>query len=472
MKASLFRLGALGLVAILAACASPTSDTGGSNNTPATKTLASIAVSPTSVTFTLGGTVSRTVAVTGTYSDGSKASITDATFTSADLTKVTVATAAGVTTVTGIAATSSAVLVTATKEGKTASVSVTVNPAVVAPSGVVATFDEATAPTLADFGGNASSISADPANSSNKVLKIVKSSTAETWAGTTLSTGYNASIPQLLVTSADTKLTLRVYSPAIGVKIKVKAEDADNGAKSHETDQLTTVSDAWETLTFDFSAPSAGTNAFNTTDTYNKLSVFADFGVTPSATETFYIDDVTFLGSLGSALSPPTTGLATPAADAGSPSVASNAVLVVYSSHNDGTNYVPAAAIAYQNWWNGGNPSSFATGTTSVIKLGNMGSGGSTGLALTPHLDVSSHHTFHADVWVDSGKKVQFKIVTTSGGELVVDLDVSSSSQAWKSLEVDLSTTAIAAGLTEVQQIGIINADTCPNTYLDNIYFH
>jgi len=59
---------------------------------------------------------------------------------------------------------------------------------------------------------------------------------------------------------------------------------------------VTTVADAWETLTFDFANQVAGTAALNPAYTYNKVSIFFDFGTTGAAGGggTFYFDDVAF----------------------------------------------------------------------------------------------------------------------------------------------------------------------------------
>jgi hypothetical protein len=64
-----------------------------------------------------------------------------------------------------------------------------------------------------------------------------------------------------------------------------------------ETDAVTTTSNAWETLTFDFLANSSGTAAFDAARTYNKASIFFNFGVTGAVAgaKTYYFDDLTLL---------------------------------------------------------------------------------------------------------------------------------------------------------------------------------
>ena len=144
--------------------------------------------------------------------------------------------------------------------------------------------------TMTDFGGNIASLAADPANPSNKVLKVVKPAGAETWAGTTLGTalGFATKVP---VSTANAKMTVRVYSPAAGLTVRLKLEDHTVGANSVETDAVTTVANKWETLTFDFNKNAAGTPALNSTFTYDKASIFFDFNVGGSG-KVFYMDDL------------------------------------------------------------------------------------------------------------------------------------------------------------------------------------
>jgi hypothetical protein len=88
-------------------------------------------------------------------------------------------------------------------------------------------------------------------------------------------------------------MSARVYSPAAGLKIRLKIEDKDDNTKSVETDALTTKANEWETLVFDFSNQATGTAALNTAYTFNKASIFFDFGTAGSG-KVFYWDDIQF----------------------------------------------------------------------------------------------------------------------------------------------------------------------------------
>ena len=161
------------------------------------------------------------------------------------------------------------------------------------------TFDSASVTyTLTGFGGaEDATVVTDPAGGTNKVAKVVKSATAEVWAGTTVSTGANFSVGTLPFSAVRTRMTVRVYSPNAGYKVRLKVEDAADGTHSVETEATTTVANAWETLTFDFANPASGTAALVFGFTYNKVSIFFNFGVNGATTgaKTYFFDDVTFL---------------------------------------------------------------------------------------------------------------------------------------------------------------------------------
>jgi hypothetical protein len=95
-------------------------------------------------------------------------------------------------------------------------------------------------------------------------------------------------------------MSMRIYSQDAGTTIRMKVEDPANGAISVETDAVTTTSNAWETLNFDFANQAAGTAPLNFANNYQKLSVFFNFGIdgATAGTKTYYFDDVQFGGSV------------------------------------------------------------------------------------------------------------------------------------------------------------------------------
>ncbi len=167
------------------------------------------------------------------------------------------------------------------------------------------TFDETIAPVLTGFGGaEDATVVVDPTNAANRVAKVVKSATAELWAGATVSVCANNAVAALPFTSTLTKLTARVWSPTAGTPVRLKVENAADGSKSVETEAVTSVAAGWQTLTFNFSNAATGTPALNLANVYNKVSVFFNFGTTGAAAggaKTYYLDDLAFAGATFSA---------------------------------------------------------------------------------------------------------------------------------------------------------------------------
>ncbi|MCL3782630.1 hypothetical protein EMN47_19770 [Prolixibacteraceae bacterium JC049] len=113
-------------------------------------------------------------------------------------------------------------------------------------------------------------------NQTDKVAKMVKTSGAETWAGMFFETGAPLDLDTY------SKIKVKTWSPKSGVVVKLKLENAD-ASITHEVDVNTTVADAWETLTYDFSgAPKAD---------YVKVVLFFDFG-NNGDDSVYYFDEI------------------------------------------------------------------------------------------------------------------------------------------------------------------------------------
>ena len=150
-----------------------------------------------------------------------------------------------------------------------------------------------------DFGGNISKIELDPLNMNNKVIEVVKTTSAATWAGTTIGTpaGFTTNIPLTLSSSI---MTVRVWSPDSGTPIRLKVEDFNDPTHTCETETNTTVSGGWETIIFDFNNQAPGTELLSIGLgfgwTYNMASIFFNFGTegVVAGEKTYYFDDVWF----------------------------------------------------------------------------------------------------------------------------------------------------------------------------------
>jgi hypothetical protein len=166
------------------------------------------------------------------------------------------------------------------------------------------TFDSPTVDYgLIGFGGaEDSTIVADPGGGANQVARVARSATAETFAGTTVTApaqlGFATRIP---FTATATRMTVRVWSPDAGIQVRLKLETAGDPTRSVETEATTTLANAFETLTFDFANPAAGTAALNLAFTYNKATIFFNFGVAgaTSGAKVYYFDDLAFGGGGG-----------------------------------------------------------------------------------------------------------------------------------------------------------------------------
>ncbi|GJH39776.1 hypothetical protein RCZ04_03260 [Capnocytophaga sp. HP1101] len=140
---------------------------------------------------------------------------------------------------------------------------------------------EGTAPEFTTFGNMAKvEVVANPnkvGNTTNKVVKMVRTAGCETWAG-----AFFAS--DALDMNTYKVLKLKALSPKAGITVKAKLENAA-GDVAKEVNVRLLQKDVWQELSFDFSDIDA-------TETYTKVVVFFDFGETGDDT-TYYYDEIT-----------------------------------------------------------------------------------------------------------------------------------------------------------------------------------
>lgn len=141
---------------------------------------------------------------------------------------------------------------------------------------------------FSNFGGGFGSVidNPDPSgeNTSAKVGQFFKENGAEIFAGTVLSLGDPIDF------SAESAFSLNSWSPQAGITVKLKLENSDDPNIAAEVDAVTTVTNEWETLTFDFSGA-------DLTQEYSKIVIFFEFGEVGSET-TYYFDNIQ-LGAAG-----------------------------------------------------------------------------------------------------------------------------------------------------------------------------
>ena len=80
---------------------------------------------------------------------------------------------------------------------------------------------------------------------------------------------------------------MKVFSPRVGAKVLLKVENLTNGAISFEKEVTITSANAWEELTFDFSA-------INTSNAYQKIVLIFELGTVGDGSPnfTFLFDDI------------------------------------------------------------------------------------------------------------------------------------------------------------------------------------
>ena len=272
--------------------------------------------------------------------------------------------------------------------------------------------------TVTDFGNNQTVDAVDPTNANNNVKKTTKVNGAETWAGTTIgtNTGFATAIP---LTAAASQMSVRVYSPAAGIRVLLKVEDHTNGQRSVETFATTTTAGEWETLIFDFNNQAPGTAAFNPNFTYTMASIFFDFGNSGNG-KVFYWDDVRKLATnYVETVSLPLT-------------FESSALTYTFNDFDGGV------ATVVNNPQSGGSNTSAKVGKM-VKNAGQIWGGSWIGLAAP--IDFSTSKTFKVKVFSPRvGAKLLLKVENQNDGGISFEKEVTTTvAGAWETLTFDYS---------------------------------
>jgi len=320
---------------------------------------------------------------------------------------------------------------------------------------------------MTDFGGTASTLPAAGAPAggpSTPLVQIVKTGGAQFWAGTTLSVGYLDSIGTIPFSSLHTKLTAVVYSPVAGASFKLKVEDANDGGHAVETDAIATT--GWQTLTFDMATQSAGTPALNPAFTYNKLSLFPNFGNVPGADQVYYVGPIRFLGTSMPSAPPLVSPIVTaPTTLPAAPSLPAANVISLLSG--SGTYTDIGVSEWNPNWGQSSSITDYVVGTATIKKLnlinyqGIQISGGG--------IDITGKNILHISYWTPDG--VSFNISPIIPGPVEYAIPSGTLTQgAWTDLEIPIDKPGFS--LTNIIQLKFDNTPGPATIYLDNIYFH
>ena len=144
-----------------------------------------------------------------------------------------------------------------------------------------------------DFDGGEVTVITNPypkgINASTKVGRMIKNR-GEDYAGSVIQ------MADLIDFSKNKIIKMKVWSPAAGKKTVLKFEGDPNDFENiaFETEAITTKTNEWEELIFDFSAPNLYPPVHNKS---TKIVFFFDFGSQGdgSVNSTYYFDDVSFL---------------------------------------------------------------------------------------------------------------------------------------------------------------------------------
>lgn len=145
--------------------------------------------------------------------------------------------------------------------------------------------------TFTDFDGGGTTVIDNPQvaglNTSLKVGQMIKSAGA-TWGGSWIDYGSDIDFSTMKT------IKMKVYSPRVGAKVLFKVENAGDAGKSYEVEATTTTANAWEQLTFDYSA-------INMANAYQHIVLIFDNGTVGdgSADFTYLFDDIDLVDNSG-----------------------------------------------------------------------------------------------------------------------------------------------------------------------------
>ncbi len=279
------------------------------------------------------------------------------------------------------------------------------------PTGITLYSFESGTFAFTDFDGGGSTVIANPQisgiNTSAKVGRMVKSA-SQVWGGSWIDFGSPIDF------STFKTIKMKVFSPRVGAKVLLKVENGSDGGINFEKEVTTTVANAWEELTFDYSA-------INTAKTYQKIVLIFELGTVGDGSPnfTFLFDDIR--------LTP-----ATPVVPTG---------LTIYNFET--------GSYAFTDFDGGGatviaNPQAKGINTSAkvgqMIKSAGQVWGGSWIDYGTP-FDFSTRKTFKMKVFSPRvGAKVLLKVENKSDGGINFEKEVSTTvANAWEELTFEYS---------------------------------
>ena len=319
--------------------------------------------------------------------------------------------------------------------------------------------------TVTDFGGTSSALVADPADSTNMVIRTVKGADAATWAGTTAGKdvdgvdGDGGVATVIPFTASATTMSVRVYSPDAGIPVLLKVESANDNTKTAETITYTTVANQWETLVFDLNMIRTGTAAFDPSVSFDKVSIFFNFDVdgATAGEKTYYWDDVAF-GGTATTTPPPVSNATEPTDAPAAPPAAASDVISIYSEA-----FTSIANVdTNPNWGQATVTTEETIAGNKVLKMSGLNY---QGIAWNDNKqNVSCFTTLNVDYWTADATQLD---VFAIGALSEAAFNATVATGSWQRLAIPLSTYS-SVGLTEAREFKFVGNGT---VYIDNLYF-
>ena len=285
------------------------------------------------------------------------------------------------------------------------------------------TFEDPTVDySLSDFEGASTVVGADPANPNNTVAATTKTAGSPFFAGTIVGKDFGGFASPIPFTATDTTMTVKVLSPAAGINVRMKVENAADGNIFAEVDAATTVANEWETMRFDFSAAPG----FDPNFEYSKVVIFFDFVVDKPADGSIYYWDDMALGDLIQPIDLPIT-FDDPFVDY-TVSDFEGAATVLEADPTGADNTVAATTKT------AGSP--FFAGTVIGRDFGGFASP----IPFTATETVMSVRVYSPA----AGIPVRLKVENSADGAIFAEMDVvTTTANAWEPLNFDFSTVGI-----------------------------
>ncbi len=266
--------------------------------------------------------------------------------------------------------------------------------------------------TFNGFGGGGAGVvdNPDPSgiNTSAKVVSFIKQPGAEVWGGVTID------LAQPIDFASFRYFRLKLWSPKEGVTFLLKVENLADANLFHEVSAVSTKTNEWEELLFDFGGADP---AF----ALQRMAIFVDFGVNGDGSE-FFIDDIELTNQ-----GPEVTTLSLP--------ISFESDVIEYSF----TNFGGAESQVINN----PDPSGINTSNKVSQLFKNNGSEVWAGsfLTLPEPIRFTDGTTFRMKVWSPkAGIIVKLKLENATDPNIAFEVDVATTTaNAWEELAFDFS---------------------------------